>query len=64
MEEIGKNTQKLGKSLEKNQVGCHFMDFSHRKNYSENIGNAWYPSKTKGDSYYNHKTNPEISKNK
>jgi hypothetical protein len=54
----------LGKSLEKNQVGCHFMDFSHRKNYSENIGNAWYPSKTKGDSYYNHKTNPEISKNK
>jgi hypothetical protein len=54
----------LGKSLEKNQVGCHFMDFSHRKNYSENIGNAWYPSKTKRDNYYNYKTNPEISKNK
>ena len=62
--EYGRNRgtyAKLGKLAGESQVECHFVG-SQGRNYSRGIGDAWYPSKTKGGSCYNHKTNPEIGK--
>ena len=44
MEEIGGRTL-AGES----QVECHFVG-SQRRNYSRDIGDAWYPKKMKVDS--------------
>ena len=63
--EYGRNRgayAKLGKLVGESQVGCHFVGFPQGRNYSRGIGDAWHPSKTKGGSCYNHKTNPEIGK--